>query len=63
MLRRDILCQMCGHRAATEANHIDRARLIVSSLGEDEFYNPTRCQGLCHSCHSEKTAREVGFGG
>jgi hypothetical protein len=54
---------MRGHRRATEADHIMRARLVVEQFGVDEFYNPDRCQGLCHDCHSSKTAIEVGFGG
>ena len=63
VLRRDILCTSCGHRVATEADHILSARLVVDNFGVDEFYNPDRCQGLCHSCHSSKTAHECGWAG
>jgi 5-methylcytosine-specific restriction endonuclease McrA len=34
-----------------------------ATFGVNEFYNPERCQGLCASCHSAKTAVECGFGG
>jgi 5-methylcytosine-specific restriction endonuclease McrA len=58
VLRRDILCVDCGHRRATEADHIILARTVVEQFGVDEFYNPERCQGLCRSCHSAKTLKE-----
>lgn len=61
VLQRDILCKMCGHKAATESDHVVSARLIVEQFGVDEFYNPDRCQGLCHDCHSSKTSTECGF--
>src|SRR5579864_4036112 len=61
VLRRDILCVACGHKAATDADHILSARLVVDNFGVDEFYNPERCQGLCHECHSSKTAHECGW--
>jgi 5-methylcytosine-specific restriction endonuclease McrA len=63
VLNRDILCVACGHRRATEADHILSARLVVDNFSVDEFYNPDRCQGLCHSCHSSKTAVEYGWTG
>jgi hypothetical protein len=31
---------------------------VLEELGLDEFFNPKRCQGLCASCHSRKTAFE-----
>lgn len=58
VLRRDILCQMCSHQAATEADHILSARLVLDEFGLNEFYNPDRLQGLCHNCHSKKTTME-----
>lgn len=63
VLRRDILCQDCKREPATEADHIENAREIVRKYGVEEFFNPARCQGLCTSCHSRKTAREVGYAG
>jgi 5-methylcytosine-specific restriction endonuclease McrA len=54
---------MCGHRAATIADHVQRARVIVATLGQEEFYNPERIQGLCKLCHDSKTATEVGWAG
>ncbi len=58
VLNRDILCVECKHKAATECDHVIRARIIVEQSGLDAFYNPANCQGLCHSCHSQKTAQE-----
>jgi 5-methylcytosine-specific restriction protein A len=57
--RRDPLCTECGHRASTDVDHHPMsAREIVERFGVDEFYNPARCRGLCHSCHSKKTFKE-----
>jgi len=61
VLRRDILCRSCGHERATEVDHILSARLVVDNFGVAEFYNPDRLQGLCHPCHSSKTASEYGW--
>jgi 5-methylcytosine-specific restriction endonuclease McrA len=47
---------MCGHQAATTADHILSARLILDNFGLDAFYDSARLQGLCHDCHSIKTA-------
>ena len=63
VLRRDILCRMCGHKASTEVDHVLRARLVLDNFGLDEFYNIDRLQGLCHDCHSMKTAHESGWAG
>ena len=63
VLGRDILCKMCGHKASTDVDHIISARVVLQEFGLSEFYNPTRCQGLCHKCHSAKTAIECGFAG
>jgi 5-methylcytosine-specific restriction protein A len=63
VLRRDILCVSCGHKVATEVDHILSARLVIDNYGLAEFYNPERLQGLCHECHSSKTALECGFTG
>lgn len=63
VLRRDILCKDCGRVPATEADHIENAHDVVRKYGVEEFFNADRCQGLCHSCHSRKTAKEVGYAG
>lgn len=63
VLRRDVLCQACGHQAATEVDHILSARLVLDNWGLDEFYNAERLQGLCHRCHSSKTTHESGWTG
>src|SRR5271163_4261277 len=55
VMRRDLLCCECGYRAATECDHVIKARVILEKFGIDAFYDPNRCQGLCHQCHSIKT--------
>jgi hypothetical protein len=63
VLKRDILCCSCGNQASTQCDHVISARTVLAELGIDEFYNPDRCQGLCASCHSAKTAIECGWVG
>jgi 5-methylcytosine-specific restriction endonuclease McrA len=63
VLSRDILCVACGHKAATECDHILSARLVIDNWGIDAFYDIERLQGLCHACHSQKTAHESGWTG
>lgn len=63
VLNRDILCRSCGHQVATDCDHIISARLVHDNYGLDAFYDPERCQGLCHPCHSSKTAIECGWTG
>lgn len=59
VLRRDVLCVECGHRAATVADHHPmEAREIVERLGEAEFFNPDRCRGCCKQCHDMKTGKD-----
>lgn len=45
----------CG-RAATDVDHITAVRGPNDPL----FWEPSNHQGLCHSCHSRKTATENG---
>jgi 5-methylcytosine-specific restriction endonuclease McrA len=63
VLKRDILCVSCGHRVATECDHILTARVVVDNYGINAFYDPNRCQGLCGSCHSQKSVLESGWSG
>jgi 5-methylcytosine-specific restriction enzyme A len=63
VLRRDILCQSCGHEAATEVDHILAARLVLDNFGLDAFYDSARLQALCRRCHSSKTLLEGGWTG
>ncbi len=63
VLRRDILCQACGPKAAVVVVPIVSARIVVATFGIDEFYNPERLQGLCTSCHARKTAQESNWAG
>lgn len=59
VLRRDPLCCICGHKASSVADHNPlTAREIVAQFGINAFYEASRCQGLCASCHSSKTAKE-----
>lgn len=61
VFRRDILCQIpegCPKAAVVCDHHPLTAREIVATLGEDEFYNPERCRGLCKFHHDQKTATE-----
>jgi 5-methylcytosine-specific restriction endonuclease McrA len=58
VLQHDLLCRSCGNQASTQVDHVVSARTVLEELGEDEFFNPKRCQGLCASCHSRKTAFE-----
>lgn len=61
VFQRDILCQWpegCPH-AATVCDHYPlRARLIVVQFGDNEFFNPDRCRGLCKAHHDQHTAAE-----
>ena len=63
VFQRDVLCRSCGHAAATECDHILAARIVLDNWGKDAFYDPDRLQGLCHRCHSTKTALESGWTG
>ena len=46
---------------STDCDHIVRAEDWLSRGGD--FYDQDNLTGLCHSHHSAKTAREVGFAG
>ena len=59
VLTHDLLCRSCGNQASTQVDHVISARCVLEELGIDEFFNPARCQGLCASCHSRKTAFET----
>lgn len=54
VLARDPICQECYKRdyitPATDADHIN---------GDPSDNRMTNLQGLCHSCHSRKTRREM----
>jgi HNH endonuclease. len=49
------LCVICGC-PATEVDHI-----IPHRGNKQLFWNVNNWQSLCHTCHSKKTAREVGL--
>ncbi|TWT91412.1 HNH endonuclease [Neorhodopirellula pilleata] len=46
------ICKECGERIASQVDH------IVPHRGDPKlFWSRSNWQGLCHSCHSRKTAR------
>jgi 5-methylcytosine-specific restriction enzyme A len=53
-LREHPNCARCG-MPATQCDHIKPAKGDLKL-----FFDPNNRQSLCHSCHSEKTAREDG---
>jgi 5-methylcytosine-specific restriction endonuclease McrA len=63
VIKRDILCKICGHKAATVVDHIEPARIIVSTLGVDAFFEIDRLQALCSECHNVKTIGESHWAG
>lgn len=62
VLARDPICCDCHREASVEVDHIIMARLWCATLTND-YYDTNNLQGLCHSCHSRKTARETRFAG
>ena len=54
VLARDAICVDCGEALATDADH----KVPLSKGGSWALSNG---QGLCHRCHSVKTARERGL--
>jgi 5-methylcytosine-specific restriction protein A len=52
ILKRDPLCKICDRAASTEVDHITPKALD----GTDDEAN---LQGLCESCHRQKTQRET----
>lgn len=61
VLARDPICVLCNRAPATDADHKvpHRGNWFLFCGG----VNMENLQGLCSSCHSEKTAREdAGFG-
>jgi 5-methylcytosine-specific restriction enzyme A len=61
VLARDPICVICNRAPATDADH------IIPHKGDWFLFcggvNMQNLQGLCATCHSEKTAREdAGFG-
>lgn len=50
------LCCHCEQQATEHVDHIK----AVSGPDDPLFWDQTNHQGLCHSCHSIKTAKEDG---
>jgi 5-methylcytosine-specific restriction enzyme A len=58
ILQRDPICKACHREWSTDADH------IRDHNGDWQlFFDRENCQGLCHACHSMKTAKEHGVGG
>jgi 5-methylcytosine-specific restriction protein A len=54
----NVICKKCNRVPATELDH------IVPHRGNIELFKDVKnWQGLCKSCHSAKTAVEIGFAG
>jgi len=60
ILSRDPICRMCHREASVEVDHIIMATMWCST-GEHNYYDERNLQGMCHACHSRKTARETRF--
>ena len=52
ILARDPVCKACGRAASSHVDHV----IPRQDGGSDAFDN---LQGLCASCHTRKTAREI----
>jgi 5-methylcytosine-specific restriction protein A len=61
VLREEPYCRECARigRIGVIATHVDH---INGRADRKEDYLPENLQALCTECHSEKTARESGFG-
>lgn len=53
VLARDPICMICRREQSTDADHV-----VARSKGGDNSLD--NLQGLCHRCHSRKTATEDG---
>lgn len=59
ILRQRPLCAECEKQGKlVKAQHLDHIRPHKGDMAL--FYDPDNLQGLCHSCHSRKTAQEDG---
>lgn len=55
ILARDQICRCCGNARASHADHI-----VSIHKRPDLRLDLRNGQGLCHSCHSKKTASDDG---
>ena len=53
-LRRDPICKICNRAPSTVADHVKPHR-----GNYDLFCDAANLQGVCESCHNEKSAREL----
>jgi 5-methylcytosine-specific restriction protein A len=61
VLARDPTCRSCGAAPSTDVDHDVPLREVLAGGGDP--YDVGNLVGLCASCHSRKTAAEVGLGG
>ena len=54
------LCVMCEKKGILKLAECVDHIIAVSGPDDPLFYEPSNWQSLCHSCHSEKTAKEDG---
>jgi len=59
LLAANPVCVECSNALATDVDHRKNARLWTAQ-GHD-WWDESNLQCLCKSCHSSKTATEVGF--
>ena len=58
VLARDPVCVICLAARATVADHYPHERRDLVDMGADP--NDPNCgRGLCHRCHSQRTARDT----
>jgi 5-methylcytosine-specific restriction protein A len=54
------LCIMCEAKGIVKINNCVDHKIPVNSPDDPLFWEESNWQGLCTSCHSEKTAKEDG---
>lgn len=54
----DLVCASCQHTAACVVDHIIPAR-IYAAKDVELFYDRPNLQGLCESCHDQKTIEDT----
>jgi|SRR5208282_207845 len=57
-LRENPVCEKCGREAATDVHHKDGSWREGGAGAWDKFMSRSNLEALCHSCHSEITAKE-----
>jgi 5-methylcytosine-specific restriction endonuclease McrA len=60
VLARDPTCVACGAAPSSDVDHVRPLREVLASGGDP--FDEANLMALCSSCHSRKTAAEVGLG-